>query len=51
MNSLTRTISEKLDKQKNTRALITDNRLRLKGVPDSTIYALGNCATIENGKS
>ncbi|CAG8433624.1 1197_t:CDS:10 [Ambispora gerdemannii] len=48
MNPLTRTISEKLDEQKNTRALITDNRLRLKGVPDSTVYALGDCATIEN---
>ncbi|KAG9288045.1 hypothetical protein G9A89_017640 [Geosiphon pyriformis] len=48
MNPLTKTISEKLEAQKNKRALIVDNRLRLKGAPDSTVYALGDCATIEN---
>ncbi|CAB4409646.1 unnamed protein product [Rhizophagus irregularis] len=50
MNPLTKTISEKLEDQKNTRALITDNRLRLKGVPDSSVYAIGDCSTIENPK-
>ncbi|CAG8465932.1 4440_t:CDS:10 [Ambispora leptoticha] len=48
MNPLTRMISEKIPEQKNTRALVTDARLRLKGVPNSTVYALGDCATIEN---
>src|SRR5437879_1158625 len=50
MNPLTRKISEKLEPQKNTRALITDNRLRLKGAPDSTVYAIGDCSTVENPK-
>ncbi|RIA97924.1 pyridine nucleotide-disulfide oxidoreductase-domain-containing protein [Glomus cerebriforme] len=50
MNPLTKTISEKLEDQKNTRALITDNRLRLKGVSDSSVYAIGDCSTIENPK-
>jgi NADH dehydrogenase len=48
MNQLTKTISEKLEDQKNARALITDNRLRLKGVPDTSVYAVGDCSTIEN---
>src|SRR6266498_2289422 len=50
MNPLTKTISEKLEAQKNTRALITDNRLRLKGIPDSSVYAIGDCSTVENPK-
>src|SRR5579864_641581 len=50
MNPLTKKISEKLDDQKNTNALITDNRLRLKGVSDSSVYAIGDCSTIENPK-
>ena len=50
MNPLTKRISEKLEAQKNTRALITDNRLRLKGVPHSSVYAIGDCSTIENPK-
>ncbi|CAG8569872.1 10933_t:CDS:2, partial [Ambispora leptoticha] len=48
MNPLTRTISERLPEQKNTRALITDSRLRLKGVKDSSVYAIGDCSTVEN---
>ena len=50
MNPLTKVISEKLEAQKNTRALITDNRLRLKGIPDSSVYAIGDCSTVENPK-
>src|SRR3954447_12720308 len=50
MSPLTKTISEKLEAQKNTRALITDNRLRLKGVPNSSVYAIGDCSTVENPK-
>jgi NADH:ubiquinone reductase (H+-translocating) len=50
MNPLTRTISEKLPEQKNTRALITDQHLRVKGAPMSTVYAIGDCSTVENPK-
>ncbi|CAG8634684.1 5200_t:CDS:10, partial [Paraglomus occultum] len=50
MNPLTKAISEKLPEQKNTRALITDQHLRLKGAPMSTVYAIGDCATVENPK-
>ena len=50
MNPLTKKISEKLEAQKNIRALITDQRLRLKGVPDSSVYAIGDCSTVENPK-
>ncbi|CAG8480898.1 9047_t:CDS:10 [Cetraspora pellucida] len=48
MNPLTKIISDKLPEQKNTRALVTDNRLRLKGIHDSSVYAIGDCSTIEN---
>ncbi|CAG8769505.1 11596_t:CDS:10, partial [Racocetra persica] len=48
MNPLTKSISDKLPEQKNKRALITDNRLRLKGIHDSSVYAIGDCSTIEN---
>ncbi|CAG8520118.1 11900_t:CDS:10 [Diversispora eburnea] len=43
-------ISSKLPEQKNKRALVTDNRLRLKGIKDSSIYAIGDCSTVENPK-
>ncbi|RHZ44802.1 hypothetical protein Glove_709g64 [Diversispora epigaea] len=43
-------ISSELPEQKNKRALITDNRLRLKGIKDSSVYAIGDCSTIENPK-
>ncbi|KAI9105352.1 pyridine nucleotide-disulfide oxidoreductase-domain-containing protein [Phlyctochytrium arcticum] len=46
-----REITERLVKklaatQENTRALEVDSRLRLKGDPD--VYAIGDCATVEN---
>ncbi|CAG8816639.1 9898_t:CDS:2, partial [Racocetra fulgida] len=41
-------LAHMLPEQKNTRALITDNRLRLKGIHDSSVYAIGDCSTIEN---
>ncbi|RUP48700.1 hypothetical protein BC936DRAFT_144141 [Jimgerdemannia flammicorona] len=34
--------------QKNNRALEVDSRLRLKGIPDGSVYSLGDCSTIEN---
>ncbi|CAG8512319.1 24584_t:CDS:10, partial [Gigaspora margarita] len=48
MNPLTKTISNKLPEQQNKRALVTDSRLRLKGIQDSSVYAIGDCSTIEN---
>ncbi|CAG8468207.1 518_t:CDS:10 [Acaulospora morrowiae] len=50
MSSLTKKISEKLPEQKNMRALVTDNRLRLMGIPDSSVYAIGDCSTVKNPK-
>lgn len=35
------------DQQKNNKAILTDNRLRVKGVDDS-IFAVGDCSTIGN---
>ncbi|RIB06075.1 nucleotide-binding domain-containing protein [Gigaspora rosea] len=48
MNPLTKAISNKLPEQQNKRALVTDSRLRLKGIQDSSVYAIGDCSTIEN---
>ncbi|KAJ1724951.1 hypothetical protein LPJ53_000805 [Coemansia erecta] len=33
--------------QRNQRAITVDDRLRVKGVPDGSVYALGDCATVE----
>jgi NADH dehydrogenase FAD-containing subunit len=48
MRPLTEKLSKKLDQQTKTRALVTDTHLRLKGFRD--VYALGDCATIDNSK-
>ncbi|OZJ02904.1 hypothetical protein BZG36_04919 [Bifiguratus adelaidae] len=41
-------VRSKIPEQNNRRALVTDERLRLKGISDSSVYALGDCATIDN---
>ncbi|TPX71216.1 hypothetical protein SpCBS45565_g01255 [Spizellomyces sp. 'palustris'] len=48
MRDFTRRLVGKLQQQENTRALEVDSRLKLKGDPN--IYAIGDCATIENPK-
>jgi NADH dehydrogenase len=50
MTPFARSLCEKLEEQKHQRALVTDGFLRLKGIPDGSIYAIGDCATIENPK-
>lgn len=50
MNPFAQKISSKLPEQMNKRALVTDNRLRLKGIKDSSVYAIGDCSTVENPK-
>ncbi|KAG2187877.1 hypothetical protein INT44_000627 [Umbelopsis vinacea] len=50
MTPFARNISEKLEAQKHQRALVTDGTLKLKGIPDGSVYAIGDCATIENPK-
>ncbi|KAG2177772.1 hypothetical protein INT43_003019 [Umbelopsis isabellina] len=50
MTPFAENISQKLEAQKHSRALITDGNLRLKGIPDGSVYAIGDCATIENPK-
>jgi NADH dehydrogenase len=39
-----------LDIQSNRMGLLTDKYLRVKGINDSSIYALGDCATIQQAK-
>ncbi|KAJ3296133.1 hypothetical protein HK104_001941 [Borealophlyctis nickersoniae] len=48
MTDFTKRVNEKIPQQHNKRALEVDSRLRLRGVDD--VYALGDCATIENPK-
>jgi len=50
MREVTKKINERLKDQVHSRALSTDARLRLTGVPDQSIYAIGDCSTIENPK-
>lgn len=50
MTSFARTLTEKLAAQAHKRVLTTDGFLHLNGVEDNSIYALGDCATIENPK-
>ncbi|KAJ2724822.1 hypothetical protein GGI07_001674 [Coemansia sp. Benny D115] len=48
LTPFTKLICEKLpEAQKNRRAITVDERLRIKGVPDGSVYALGDCATVE----
>lgn len=39
-----------LNVQTNRMGLLTDRYLRVKGVPDGSIFAIGDCATIEQVK-
>ncbi|ORX90768.1 nucleotide-binding domain-containing protein [Basidiobolus meristosporus CBS 931.73] len=48
MTPLTKQLCDSLKEQKNKRALETDNRLRVKGIADGSIYAIGDCSTLEN---
>src|SRR4051812_21624627 len=49
MTPFTQMIASRLPTaQQNNRALEIDNHLRLKGIPDGSVYSLGDCATIEN---
>ena len=47
MNPFTQTIASKLPNQYHKKALEVDSHLRVKGAPLGTVYALGDCATIE----
>ena len=41
-------IADKIDIQTNSHALETDTHLRLKGAPLGSIYAIGDCSTVQN---
>jgi NADH dehydrogenase len=43
-----RTLSKKLEGQNNVHALETDTHLRLTGAPLGDVYAIGDCATVQN---
>ncbi|CAO3651540.1 unnamed protein product [Cunninghamella echinulata] len=43
-------IAEKIEAQKHQRVLTTDQYLHLDGIPDQSIFALGDCASIKNPK-
>jgi len=44
-------LAAKLDGQNNKHALETDSHLRLSGAPLGDIYAMGDCATVQNNVS
>lgn len=46
-----RRISDKIEGQKNRHALETDPHLRLIGAPLGDVYAVGDCATVQNNVS
>ncbi|KAI8081474.1 pyridine nucleotide-disulfide oxidoreductase-domain-containing protein [Halteromyces radiatus] len=50
MTSFTKNLAEQLDAQRHQRVLWTDEYLRVKGIPDHSIFALGDCASIQNPK-
>ncbi|KAL1977399.1 hypothetical protein VTN31DRAFT_258 [Thermomyces dupontii] len=43
-----RKLAQKLEAQRNKRALETDSHLRLIGAPRGEVYAIGDCATVQN---
>src|SRR5204863_6180932 len=47
-NEFCRALSKKLDAQNNVHALETDTHLRLTGAPLGDVYAIGDCATVQN---
>ncbi|KAI8365447.1 hypothetical protein EDC96DRAFT_565300 [Choanephora cucurbitarum] len=50
MTPFAKNLTEKLPEQAHKRVLTTDGYLHLNGVQDQSIYALGDCASIENPK-
>ena len=44
----TKTISNKIECQTNKHALETDTHLRLNGTPLGSVYAVGDCSTVQN---
>lgn len=47
MNPFTQKVASRLPNQYHKKALEVDSHLRVKGAPLGTVYALGDCATIE----
>lgn len=45
---LAKTIANKIDIQTNRHALETDPHLRLNGAPLGSVYAIGDCSTVQN---
>lgn len=45
---LCKTIAKKLEVQTNQHALETDSHLRLNGTPLGSVYAIGDCSTVQN---
>lgn len=50
MTPFAKKLTEKLPSQAHKRVLTTDGYMHLDGVEDNSIFALGDCATIENPK-
>lgn len=50
MTPFAKKLTEKLPSQAHKRVLTTDGYMCLEGVEDNSIFALGDCATIENPK-
>jgi NADH dehydrogenase len=48
MTSFAKNLTEKLTEQAHKRVLTTDRYLHLNGVQDESVFALGDCASIEN---
>ncbi|KAH8925094.1 nucleotide-binding domain-containing protein [Atractiella rhizophila] len=47
MNPLTKQVSDKLPNQSHLHAFSVDSHLRVRGAPLGTLYAIGDCATME----
>ena len=47
MNPFIKKLKDQIPYQQNSRALVTDSHLRVKGLDDLSIYAIGDCASIE----
>jgi NADH dehydrogenase len=50
MTSFAQRLADQLSEQQHQRVLLTDEYLGVKGVPDRSIYALGDCASIQSPK-
>lgn len=46
MNPFTQRVTDLLPNQSHKKAIETDSHLRVKGSPQGTIYAIGDCATV-----